>query len=506
VTVTLPRVLRWDSYRVRTKGLIVVGLPVLPLAVFWLILGITVLRQDRPANTTGRSLLVQAGLARVFSDVLDADAAARHALFTGSVKANRRYRAAIDRLAGDMAGLERAVIDPDLRQSLAQLQKVVEDELIVLGRLTGTVPAGAPPLGELEALDRSVENLDEIRDISASLETRQRNLTAARSERERRSQRVLFYGFLIGSIVCALGGVIAAVVVASGISRRAGALARNADRLAHGLPPEPLPVGEDEIAMVDERLRKAAQLLGRREDELLERTADLEAANRELEAFSYSVSHDLRAPLRAIDGFSEVIERESADKLDATGQDALRRVRAAAGRMGMIIDELLNLSRLNRVDVTRRRVDISGSASAILTDLARRHPERRVAVTIEANLVAEADPDLLEIALHNLLDNAWKYTSKTPDARIDVHASQNGGARVFHIRDNGAGFDMARAHKLFGAFQRLHVARDFEGTGIGLATVQRIVRRHGGRIWAESAVDAGATFSFTLEPEARARS
>lgn len=503
--MTLPRFLRWSTYRVRTKGLIVVGLPVLPLAVFWLILGITVLRQERPANTTGRNLLVQAGLARVFSDVLDADAGARHALFTGSGKANRRYQAAIERLAEDMTGLDRTVIDPDLRLSLGRLRLVVDDELMVLARLTGTQPAGAPPLGELEALDRSIENLDRIRDIATSLEARQRELTAARTDQERLEQRVLFYGFLIGSVLCAGGGVVAALVLANGISRRAVALSRNADRLAHGLPPEPLPVGEDEIGIVDERLRKAAQLLGRREDELLERTSDLETANRELEAFSYSVSHDLRAPLRAIDGFSEVIERESADRLDETGKDALRRVRGATKRMGTLIDELLNLSRLNRVEVKRRRVDISGSAAAILSDLARRCPARRVDVTIEAGLVIDADPDLLEIALHNLLDNAWKYTGKTEAARIDVHSSLNGGARVFHIRDNGAGFDMAYAGKLFGAFQRLHVDRDFEGTGIGLATVHRIVRRHGGRIWAQGAVNAGATFSFTLEPEVRGR-
>jgi light-regulated signal transduction histidine kinase (bacteriophytochrome) len=233
------------------------------------------------------------------------------------------------------------------------------------------------------------------------------------------------------------------------------------------------------------------------------RTIELEVANRELEAFSYSVSHDLRAPLRAIDGFSEAIEEDSWNRLDDTGRDSLRRVRAAAKRMGILIDELLNLSRLTRVELKRQQVDIAGSANAILADLARRGPSRGVDIRIEPNLVAEADPELVHIALHNLLDNAWKYTGKTQAARIEIGSTPNGAARVFHIRDNGAGFDMAHVGKLFGAFQRLHAERDFEGTGIGLAIVQRIVNRHGGRIWAESAVNAGATFYFTLEPEYR---
>ena len=502
----MPRFLRWSAYGVRTKGLIVVGLPVLPLAVFWLITGRALVRNERPVDTMSRSLQVQASLARVQSDVLEADAGARHALFTDSGKAHRRYKSAIERLSTDLTELDHALVDPDLRKAFQDLQDVLAEEMTVLARLTGAPPpTGSPSMTETEALDKSVENLDRIRAAAMELEYRQREMTAIQMDSQRRRQRLMLYGFLIGSVLCAGGGVMAALVLANGISRRAVALARNADRLAHGLPPEPFPVGEDEIGIVDERLREAARLLGRREDELRERGQELEAANRELEAFSYSVSHDLRAPLRAIDGFSEVVEHESGHKLDEAGKDALRRVRAASRRMAMLIDELLNLSRLNRVEIKRQQVDISGSASAILADLARRSPSRGVDVRIEPDLVADADPSLVDIALHNLLDNAWKYTSKTADARIEVGSSMNGLARVFHVRDNGAGFEMANAGKLFGAFQRLHVEREFEGTGIGLATVQRIIRRHGGRIWADSAVNAGATFFFTLEPEPRAR-
>jgi len=176
-------------------------------------------------------------------------------------------------------------------------------------------------------------------------------------------------------------------------------------------------------------------------------------------------------------------------------------VRAAAKRMGVLIDELLNLSRLTRSEVRREQVDLGASANAILTDLARHGPDRRVDIKIEPNLVVDADPELAHIALQNLLDNAWKYTRKTSHAKIEVGATPNGIAHVFHIKDNGAGFDMAHAGRLFGAFQRLHHDRDFDGSGIGLAIVQRIVNRHGGRIWAESSVNSGATFYFTLEPE-----
>lgn len=499
----IPRFMRWSALRLRTKGLIVVGLPVLPLALIWLIVVWAFLRQGQPSNTTGRSLIVQAGLAQTISDLLDADGGARHALFTNSVKAKKRYHDAIAKLPADMAVLDNAVIDPTLRDSLGEFKALIDDEVAVLARLTGDPPRGMPPIGEVAALNRSDANLDSIRAMAQKMEKGQRALAAARGEQNRGAQRAIFYGFLIGTVICGLGGIVAALVLANGVSKRAAALARNADRLAHGLPPEQLPVGEDEIALVDERLREAGRLLRLRDDALNDRTRELEAANKELEAFSYSVSHDLRAPLRAIDGFSEAIEQDCLERLDEAGKDSLRRVRAAARRMGILIDELLNLSRLNQIEVKRQRVDVAQSAQTILADLARRSPSRGVEVHVEPNLVVDADPELVEIALHNLLDNAWKYTGKTRDARIEIGSSPEGEHRVFHVRDNGVGFEMAHVGKLFGAFQRLHVDRDFEGTGIGLAIVHRIVRRHGGRIWAEAAVNAGATFYFTLEPEYR---
>jgi light-regulated signal transduction histidine kinase (bacteriophytochrome) len=170
--------------------------------------------------------------------------------------------------------------------------------------------------------------------------------------------------------------------------------------------------------------------------------------------------------------------------------------------MGSLIDELLNLSRLSRSELKRQRLDLGVAAESILIDLKRRSPSRDIDVQIEQGLVVNADPQMVRIALENLIHNAWKYTGKTPYPRIEIGSVPNGHARVFHVKDNGAGFDMTYARKLFGAFQRLHSDHEFEGTGVGLAIVQRIVHRHGGRIWANAAVDAGATFYFTLEPEA----
>ena len=234
------------------------------------------------------------------------------------------------------------------------------------------------------------------------------------------------------------------------------------------------------------------------EQRVRDRTAALEVANQELEAFSYSVSHDLRAPLRAIDGFSQAVLEDSADRLDETGKRNLQRVRAGAQRMGELIDDLLSLSRVSRQALARTRVDLSALAAEAFASLARSEPDRVVAFQMEQQIEAEADEGLIRIVLQNLIGNAWKFTSKREAARIDFGVENGNGSPRFFVRDNGAGFEMAYANKLFGAFQRLHGAGEFPGTGIGLATVARIIHRHGGEVGAESRVGEGATFWFTL--------
>ncbi|MGZ5602291.1 MAG: ATP-binding protein, partial [Methylobacter sp.] len=232
---------------------------------------------------------------------------------------------------------------------------------------------------------------------------------------------------------------------------------------------------------------------------LRERAMVLESVNHELEAFSYSVSHDLRAPLRAVDGFSRILLDEYADQLDDTGRDRLRRVRAAAQRMAMLIDDMLKLSRITRSELKRENIDLSALANEVIDELRKQEPGRTVQCTIQAGIIAWGDARLLHIVLDNLLGNAWKFTSKCADAHIEFGMQKQGDESVYFVRDNGAGFDMAYAEKLFGAFQRLHDASEFPGTGIGLATAQRVIHKHGGRIWAEGEVGKGATFYFTLE-------
>jgi signal transduction histidine kinase len=279
------------------------------------------------------------------------------------------------------------------------------------------------------------------------------------------------------------------------------------------------------------------QLKAELETRVRERTAQLETANQELEAFAYSVSHDLRAPLRAIDGFSKMLLEDHAEQLDAQGRHYLERVHQSAERMGQLIADLLALSHITRSQMQWQEVDVSALARTIAAELQRTEPDRRVEFVIADGVVAHGDAGLLRAALENLVGNAWKFTSRHPTARVEFgviaeergsrgageqggrRAEEHGGtgerergggarwhpntlapAAVFYVRDDGAGFDMAYADKLFGAFQRLHARDEFAGTGIGLATVARIIHRHGGRVWAEGAVERGATFHFTLGP------
>lgn len=227
-------------------------------------------------------------------------------------------------------------------------------------------------------------------------------------------------------------------------------------------------------------------------------TERLEQVNKELEAFCYSVSHDLRAPLRGMDGFSQALLEDYGDKLDDTGKDYLQRVKRASQTMSMLIDDLLALSRVSRGEILRKKVDLSEMANSIAEELRQTAPDRDVTFKIAPELVHDCDKRLIRAAFDNLLGNAWKYTSKRERATIEVGVATHNGQKAFFVRDDGAGFDMAYTDKLFEPFTRLHTKAEFDGTGIGLATVQRIIHRHGGKIWAEGAVGKGATFFFTL--------
>lgn len=245
---------------------------------------------------------------------------------------------------------------------------------------------------------------------------------------------------------------------------------------------------EQEIASLTEGLERRVR----------ERTIEVEALNAELATFSQTVSHDLRAPLRHIESFSKLLLEDYADKLDEQGRDYLTRIAGSAARMGQLISDLLRLSQTTQAQMALESVDLSAIARSVIAGLRQGEPNRPVDVIVAPGLVVEGDPHLLAVALENLLGNSWKYTSHHPSARIEFGMTDRDGRRVFFVRDDGAGFDMTKAGKLFGPFQRLHDDGQFEGTGIGLATVQRIVHRHGGQVWAEGAIEGGATFYFTI--------
>jgi signal transduction histidine kinase len=260
-----------------------------------------------------------------------------------------------------------------------------------------------------------------------------------------------------------------------------------------------------ELAKKNALLHRQAELLRESEQaarDLAETRAelvrDLEHKNRELESFSYAVSHDLRAPLRRIDSFSRAVLESQADRLEPMGKHFLERVREASQQMSELIDDVLYLSRVTRAEIREHEVDLSGLVTLLLERMKETEPEREVEIKVRPGLVALGDGQLLRIAIQNLLDNAWKFTGREPRVRIEFGTASIAGEQAYFVRDNGAGFNMAYVDRLFGPFQRLHPVTEFPGSGIGLATVQRIIHRHGGRIWAEGLEGQGATIHFTL--------
>lgn len=363
-------------------------------------------------------------------------------------------------------------------------------------------------------------HLEEEHEISHELEAAMRELIADSSDHmtravasfqsDKRFLTTMVWTFSGVSLAVAL---LLALVLAWAFVRPVRRIGRVVEAIAGGDFTQRVTVpNRDEFGTLSQNVNRMSQQLAnlyqelqqelverkRVEEQLAQHTVTLEATNRELETFSYSVSHDLRSPLRSIDGFSLALLEDCAPKLDEEGKSYLHRIRAASQRMAQLIDALLALSRLTRSKISYAPVDLSALARAISSSLQEMEPERRVELVIADGLAASGDEKLLRAMLENLLGNAWKFTSKSPQARIEFGITEHSGKQVFFVRDNGVGFDMEYVGKLFGAFQRLHSDAEFEGTGIGLATVQRIVHRHGGVIWAEGAVGQGATFYFAF--------
>jgi signal transduction histidine kinase len=323
-------------------------------------------------------------------------------------------------------------------------------------------------------------------------------LEGAFSSAARAATSAELYGLVIG-LTCMIVAVALSARLSRGVVKTVTEVTNGFRRFGTGDFTRKIAIATgDELELVARHANEMAENLERLEGARAKAVQALAIANRELETFSYSVAHDLRAPLRGINGFSRALQDDFADKLDTEAKGYLQRIATAAQRMGELIDSLLALARVTRVDLRREAVDLTRLAGVVVKQLRTLQPERTVAFTSEEEVVAHADRPLLQAVLENLIGNAWKFTGTRSDAEVTFGTEQVDGERAYFVRDNGAGFDMAFAEKLFVPFQRLHKASEFAGTGVGLATVQRIIHRHGGRIWAKSTVGHGATFYFTL--------
>ena len=417
--------------------------------------------------------------------------------------ARRHQQALLDQLA--------AAGDAISAPARAELRTAFHDYYVAANAVSrqlladdGTGEGGEAMVGDMEAMQALQTRARALIDRFTGFD--QRELVEAFTvvaDAQRTASRIR----LAVSAVCLVSALLLSIWIARGVVRNLSALVAGFARFGAGDFATPIAAATgDEIGELARHANHMAASLQALDDEtraLLLKTqrqaAELAAANKELDAFAYSVSHDLKAPLRAIDGFSDIVVQDYGDKLDDKGREHLGRVRAASQRMGHLIEDLLRLSRLSRAELRREAVDLSELARTVVADLRKRDPDRSVDLEIASGLTTSGDARLLRIVLENLFGNAWKFTRNAAAPRIRFGTAQRDGRVFFCVADNGAGFDMAYAGKLFAPFQRLHTAQEFEGTGIGLATVQRIIARHGGRIAAEGELGKGATILFTVE-------
>jgi signal transduction histidine kinase len=414
----------------------------------------------------------------LLSTMEDAETGQRGYLLTGDDHYLETYQSALSNQALARQTLRKLTSDNNEQQArLGKLDQLVETRLSVSRRIIALYRAdGRNAALAAIATDEAKRVMDEIRGLLRGIETEEHQLLKVRTRAAAEAQDIQLKWIL------RLGGTLLIIMigVAGLITER---VIGNHERVAVALR-----IAETELNRINAEL----------EERVRRRTLQLEASNRELEAFAYSVSHDLRAPLRGIDGWSLALLEDYAASLDAGARQYLNRVRSETQRMGNLIDDLLQLSRVSRGEMKLDQVDLTSLAYSVVARLRDAQPERSMEFAIAPDLVAFGDVRLLDIALTNLLSNAVKFTASQNETFIEFGRRDKEGEMAFYVRDNGVGFDMAYAANLFGAFQRLHKVTEFPGTGIGLATVQRIVRRHGGRVWAEARVNRGATFSFTL--------
>ena len=421
----------------------------------------------------------------VMSSAKDAETGARGYLLTGDDTYLQPYRDATRDLPIELDSFQSLTSDnPSQQQRVVQMRAGIEQRLSLLVQSIDLRRAGSRDMLHSFILSGTGKlEMDRLRAIADSTEAEERRLLAIRTASAQSNGARARFAVGLASILDFLLIVFAFRYFAH----------ERSQRIQTELTAERLAASRVELVQRSEEIDALNATL---EQRVQHRTAELESINRELEAFSYSVSHDLRAPLRTIDGFSLALEEDYAEAVGDTGRDYIHRVRTGVQRMGGLIDALLQLSRITRAEITRETFDISELAASVAAALRQENSTRDIAFHIEPGLIAEGDPKLLQVALENLLGNAVKFSAKKPAAAIDFGWDAEKDA--WFVRDNGAGFDMHYADKLFNAFNRLHGDKDFKGSGIGLATVARVIHRHHGKIWADSVIDHGATFWFTL--------
>lgn len=422
---------------------------------------------------------------RVMGSVKDAETGARGFLITDDPAYLSPYIGGTRELPDELDAFARLTRDnPAQAQQLAAMRAVVTERLGLLQQGIELRQAGeSDSLRALVVSGTGNAQMDRLRAIADSMEAEEHRLLAVRIADERAAARrarvTLFFSSGLDLLL---------LILMFRYFARERTLRLETEATARSLAVARIEVERksEEVNLLNVTLEERVRL----------RTAELEVTNRELEAFSYSVSHDLRAPLRTIDGFSLALEEDYADAVDAVGRDYIHRVRIGVQRMGQLIDALLQLSRITRAEIVREPVDLSGLAESVVAILRDQHPGRILDIRVDPGMRVHADPRLLRVALENLLGNAAKFTSKVEFPAI--HLGFDAERKAYFVRDNGAGFDMHYKDKLFHAFNRLHGDKDFKGSGIGLATVARVIGRHRGIIWADAQVDRGATFYFTL--------
>ena len=421
----------------------------------------------------------------VFLEMSMANSTARGYLLTGDPTFFSRYRDAAASVQGGVDRIQRLTLDNvSQQQRIALLRKRVALKLSALNAVVAarhehpdmtTVPSSILRSALADSPDGGIS----VRYAITQIENEEKRLLKDRTATSGDARRNMIAAFTTVTVL----DLVLLIVAFQQLETMRDSREKLAGRAA-------------EIATLNGELKAFNNELEARVEQ---RTRELENSNQELQAFSYSVSHDLRAPLRTIDGFSLALMEDYSDRLDADGRDYIERIRGGVQRMGMLIDALLQLSRVTRSEVQREEIDLSQLSTLIFGELQAVEEKRGAVFVVQPGVVAEADPRLMRVAFENLLGNCLKFTSKTPDAQIAFGRMDRNGQTVYFIEDNGAGFDMQYVDRLFTAFQRLHGDRDFKGSGIGLATVSRIIRRHHGEIWAEGEPGRGAKFFFTLE-------